>query len=326
LQPGGSVTLQAPSIIPNQVQPGNYRIGIWFNRDAASREGNSSNNFAMSVTQPVSITGWLLSTSTQGDGVIAQDLGQRMFANGSRVSLTANAGKGARFTGWAGDALGTESQVTILMNQNRSVQANFVTQVGLQIHIRGAGQVTGAGDQGMFPVGEPASLRAVPSSGWVLSQWSGAASGNAIDVSVLMNQPKTVTASFVMPVQTWKSQHFNASEFLDPSVSGNDVDCDGDGLENWKEYLHGSNPRDPSSRGTLQTTTDGGFLSVIFTRFSGGEGAYRLICEGSRNMGDWNSPDIQERILNTVNGIETVEVRMTRSGQRSGFIRFKYQR
>jgi hypothetical protein len=68
---------------------------------------------------------------------------------------------------------------TMMMSQNRNVQANFSSQVGLQVLVRGAGQVTGAGDQGLFAVGETATLQAVPDSGWVFKGWSGAVSGSS---------------------------------------------------------------------------------------------------------------------------------------------------
>ena len=326
LQPGASATLQVQAIIPNMVRPGQYRAGIWFNRQDSSQETNASNNFGITLLQPVGIPGFLLSTTSVGNGVIAQDTGQRLFANGSRVSLTASSGKGAQFIGWAGDALGTESEVTILMNQDKNVQATFTSQVGLQVLVRGAGQVAGAGDQGLFNVGATASLQAVPASGWVFGEWKGAASGASANASVLMDAPKTVTASFVLPVQAWKSSHFTPAELLDPATSGNDMDPDADGLENWKEYLHGSNPRDSLSAGLLQARTDGGYLTVIFTRLAGTEGTYGLTSKGSRDMADWDSPDFEERILRTADGIETVEARMTQTGQPRGFIRFNYRR
>lgn len=325
LQPGESATLQVQAVIPNLIRPGEYRAGIWFNRQGIIQETSSSNNFATSLIQHVRIPGFRLSASSVGNGVVAQDVGQRIFASGSRVSLTATSGKGARFTGWVGDAIGTESQVTILMNQDRNVQANFVSQVNLQLFTRGAGTITGAADEGLYLAGETASLQAVPSAGWVFTGWTGAATGSSTGASVLMDQPRYVTASFALPMQAWKETYFTPGELLDPSISGNDKDIDGDGLENWKEYLHGSNPRDSVSKGILETKAEGGYLTMIFTRLAGTEGTYGLTCQGSRNLSDWNAPDLEIRVLDTVNGVETVEARITQNGQPKGFMRFGYQ-
>ncbi len=325
LQPGESATLQVQAVIPNLIRPGEYRAGIWFNRQGVIRETSSSNNFATSMIQHVKIPGFRLSASSVGNGVVAQDVGQRIFASGSRVSLTATSGKGARFTGWNGDAIGTESQVTILMNQDRNVQANFVSQVNLQLFTRGAGNISGAADEGLYLVGETASIQAVPTAGWVFSGWTGSATGSSTNASILMDQPKYVTASFALPMQAWKELYFTPGELLDPSLSGNDKDIDGDGLENWKEYLHGSNPRNSISKGILETKAEGGYLTMIFTRLAGTEGTYGLTCQGSRNLSDWNVPDLEIRVLDTVNGVETVEARITQNGQPKGFMRFGYQ-
>ena len=112
---------------------------------------------------------------------------------------------------------------------------------------------------------------------------------------------------------------------MDPAVSGNGVDTDKDGLENWKEYLHGSDPRDPLSTGTLQMKVDGGYLSLIYTRLAGTEGSFGINCEGSRDLGTWHPAVLQQRVLRVADGVETVEARMVQTGQPAGFIRFDYR-
>jgi len=43
-------------------------------------------------------------------------------------------------------------------------------------------------------------------------------------------------------------------------------------------------------------------------------------------MADWDAADLQERILRTDDGIETVEARIPVSGGSKGFLRLKYSR
>ena len=140
-----------------------------------------------------------------------------------------------------------------------------------------------------------------------------------------MDAPKSVTASFILPMQAWKDSQFTPAELLDPLLSGSNVDFDGDGLKNWQEYLHGSNPKDRLSNGMMQTRMEGGYLSLVFTRLAGAEGAYGLSCESSWNLSAWDANSLQERVLRVENGIETVEVRIPTAGQAKGFIRHKYQ-
>jgi len=70
----------------------------------------------------------------------------------------------------------------------------------------------------------------------------------------------------------------------------------------------------------------GGLLYVIYTRNAGPEGSRTLYCQATRDMADWNAADLQERILRTDDGIETVEARIPVSGGRKGFLRLRYSR
>ncbi|GAB4408083.1 MAG: hypothetical protein OHK0039_10990 [Bacteroidia bacterium] len=50
------------------------------------------------------------------------------YASGTVVSLTATPNSGYQFTGWSGDASGTSNPLSITMNSNKTVTANFTQQ------------------------------------------------------------------------------------------------------------------------------------------------------------------------------------------------------
>jgi len=50
-----------------------------------------------------------------------------------------------------------------------------------------------------------------------------------------------------MDIATWKTRHFTAAELVDPGVSGDNADPDGDGQSNLAEYTSGTDPRDAQS-------------------------------------------------------------------------------
>lgn len=324
LQPGDSVTVQVPANIPNSTTPGIYRVGLYFDREGSAQERVSSNNFGMSVQQLVTIRGWVLTTSAIGNGQINQDSSSRIFSNGSSVSLAADAGKGSIFAGWAGDAFSPNNQITILMDGDKSLQANFANRATLQVFERGLGVVSGRADLGSYAMDEVAQLGAAAADGWTFSHWSGDFAGTEAAASILMDRSKAVTAHFVQTSAAWRAAHFSAEELLDPEISGDDADPDGDGVPNWQEYLHGSDPNDRASNGIVSIELDGEFLRCIYTRHTGAANGAAVICQAGRGMGDWASSELEERIISSVDGVEVIEARFLRGAHPRGFIRFKY--
>ena len=59
------------------------------------------------------------------------------------VSITATADAGYEFTSWSGDASGTDNPLTISMNSNKTITANFIrTQYTLSVGKIGEGSIT----------------------------------------------------------------------------------------------------------------------------------------------------------------------------------------
>ena len=71
--------------------------------------------------------------------------------------------------------------------------ATPVTYYELTIGQVGSGTVTGAG---RYRAGAPASPSATPASHWVFAGWSGDASGSSSSISIVMNGPRSLTATF----------------------------------------------------------------------------------------------------------------------------------
>ncbi|WP_435894502.1 S8 family serine peptidase [Oceaniferula spumae] len=323
---GESMQKTLSYVLPNNINTGSNYLILKLYKESGVFEKNTANNIVISNTPSITIPEWELTLNSNGNGQINQDLAARRYPQGSRVSLTANSGKGAAFAGWGGDALGAESQITILMDGNKSVQANFNSRASLQVHVRGAGSVSGLADLGSYALDETASLTATPADGWEFSGWSGSATGTNATANILMDSPKVVTAVFTLPKDNWKSEHFTEAELLDELISGDDADPDQDGLKNWQEYLHMSDPRDGTSKGIVSLKVEGDYLFAIFTRNAGAEGGLTLGCQGSRDLTDWDAPDIQERVLSIRDGVETVEARIPVAGGNTGFLRLKYDR
>lgn len=321
---GNTKTIPLSFTIPNEIGTGSNYLILSLESIDGIREMNVPNNTAISERAAITIPEWEFSVATNGNGQVNRDFAAMRYPHKAQVSLTASAGKGATFTGWSGDAYSPNNQITILMDGHKSVAANFSNRAFLQVFMQGAGSVSGLAELGSYPVGTTAQLTAVPAPGWVFSRWSGASDATTAATSIVMNEADSVTAHFVLPLATWKGQKFTAGELADPAVSGDDADPDNDGVTNWREYLHGSHPKQAGSKGVSPVTLENGFMRVVYTRNLGAEGGATLVCEAARSLAAWNAPDLRERILSTVDGIESVEALLPLTGHETGFLRFRY--
>jgi hypothetical protein len=209
------------------------------------------------------------------------------------------------------------------MDGNKTLAANFSNRATLQVFTRGLGSISGLADQGSYSFGNTANLTAVPAAGWQFSHWSGDATSTQVAHSLVMSESKVVTANFILPVASWKSNLFSPAQLVDDAVSGDNQDPDGDGLKNWQEYLHASHPLDSLSRGMTPITLEGGFMRCLYTRNLGAVNGGTLFSQASRDLVGWNSPGLQERIISSDLGVETIEVLFPTAAPR-GYLRLKY--
>jgi hypothetical protein len=156
-----------------------------------------------------------LTVSTPSNGTISSspvgidcgsDCSQSYVAN-TQVSLTATPDDGFEFVSWSGDCSGA-SACSVTMDQARSVSASF-QQVTLEtftltVNVSGNGSVAstpagiscGSDCTETFDDGTSVLIIATPNTGFKLSSWSGACSGN-VDCNVTVDQDLSVTATFV---------------------------------------------------------------------------------------------------------------------------------
>ncbi|NLW84237.1 MAG: cadherin-like domain-containing protein [Phycisphaerae bacterium] len=129
------------------------------------------------------------------------------FAHGTVVSLTAAPNTGYTFANWSGNATGTANPISITMDGNKAVTANFtqntytlgITATNGSVTKRVNGVITTATS---FAHGTVVSLTAAPNTGYTFANWSGSASGTANPVSITMDGNKAVTANFTQNTYT----------------------------------------------------------------------------------------------------------------------------
>jgi uncharacterized repeat protein (TIGR02543 family) len=78
-----------------------------------------------SLAASFSAQSYSLDIAVSGNGTTSPAAGTHSYAAGASVQVTAAPASGAAFTGWSGAASGTSNPVTIAMNGNKSLTANF---------------------------------------------------------------------------------------------------------------------------------------------------------------------------------------------------------
>jgi len=103
-----------------------YRFDFWGGDISGSSPTITiTMNSHKSVVANFSIIRYSLSTSVNPQGGGSVSLSTGIYDAGASVTLTATPASGYQFVSWSGDASGTSPTVTITMNSNKNVIANF---------------------------------------------------------------------------------------------------------------------------------------------------------------------------------------------------------
>ena len=139
---------------------------------------------------------------TAVNGTVVKNPNLASYVSGASVILTATPNSGYIFTGWSGDVTGSVSPVTVVMNSNKNVTANFTAIASnYTLNVTAVnGTVVKNPDLVSYASGASVMLTATANSGYTFTGWSGDATGSVSPVTVVMNSNKNVTANFTITV------------------------------------------------------------------------------------------------------------------------------
>jgi Raf kinase inhibitor-like YbhB/YbcL family protein len=160
------------------------------------------------------------------------------YDEGSIIRVTATPEEGYVFDRWSGDASGSSTEQTILLNANKNVIANFtliepekeeppeeiVTEpVYYALTVKSipsyAGSVTPS--EGKFKEGTTLNLIATPQPGYSVKIWGGDVAGSVSNsVSVTMNKDKEVTVYFELTPVTTPPKQYTVTTSVQPANGG----------------------------------------------------------------------------------------------------------
>ncbi len=148
-------------------------------------------------------------TSPAAGGSVAKNPDQASYDHGTNVQLTATANAGYTFAGWSDDASGTTNPVTLIMDSDKTVTADFILNsytLTIQASPTVGGSVTKNPDQASYNHGTDVQITATVNAGYTFAGWSGDASGTTNPETITMDSNKTVTANFSLNTYTLTTQ------------------------------------------------------------------------------------------------------------------------
>jgi hypothetical protein len=140
---------------------------------------------------------YTLTIIVSGSGSVTKNPDKTTYQYGDVVQLTALPSSGWSFSAWSGDLTGSTNPVSITIDANKSVTANFteLSLVTLTINQTTGGTII-ASPAGPYHMNDVVTLLATANSDYTFLAWTGDASGNTNPTRITMNGNKTVGAYF----------------------------------------------------------------------------------------------------------------------------------
>ncbi|WP_160888799.1 InlB B-repeat-containing protein [Halobacillus litoralis] len=195
--------------------------------DIDSDETDASVNWtvegSMAVTAVFEPVSYDLDLSIEGEGRIVRDSLATNYSHLADVSLRPRAADGWEFVRWEGSYAGTEADIHVSMDEDKSLTAVFEKKADeepeesveeepetepesepvpqpepavyqLNVGINGQGNIHKDKSGSQFSKGTTVNLSAVPKDGWTFAGWStGSYSSN---ISITMNSDRAISANF----------------------------------------------------------------------------------------------------------------------------------
>jgi len=231
-----------------------------------SVSSGSGTNTSFSITESSSLTwNWItnyrLTPSAGANGSI--DASDAWVLSGSNVTITATASNGYHFAQWSGNTNGCTiagDQITVLMDQPRTVSASFAVNTytitvsaGANGSIDPAGPVSidhGASTNFLISAGMHYHIQSIQTNGAALSYSYDNAFSNLNYTWNNVTASGSITAQFAENTyansapETWIEHFYPATNDYNSAAMS---DTDGDGLTAWQEYIAGTDPTNKSS-------------------------------------------------------------------------------
>jgi uncharacterized protein (TIGR02145 family)/uncharacterized repeat protein (TIGR02543 family) len=121
------------------------------------------------------------------------------YAAGEAVTVTATPYNHYTFIGWSGASSSTSETVSITMNGDKELIANFTSKkytLTTGVSVDGSGTVTRNPEKDAYTAGDTVTVTATAAPNYTFNGWSGASPSTDATVKIVMDGPKALTADF----------------------------------------------------------------------------------------------------------------------------------
>ena len=184
--------------------PGTYKF-----KGKAKYEGVSYDDISVDVkVAEKATTFYTLTINTNGEGSVIPSAGAHEYEEGKEVNLEATPVDSSEFVKWTGDISKTSSIITVTMNGDKNITAEFqkIHTNTLTINIDGAGTVTPSEGTHEYEEGKEVNLEATPNNYWKFTKWNGDVNEpNNAKTKLTLDSNISITAQFdpVEPKEEW---------------------------------------------------------------------------------------------------------------------------
>jgi len=162
----------------------------------ATYEGVTSEPTTVRVVEEL----YYLTINIDGEGDVDVDPDQEGYEENTNVTLTAISEDGWEFVEWTGDYEGTETEITITMDDDKEITAVFeevpVEEYDLIINVEGEGTTDPSEGTHTYDEGTVVTVEATPAEGWEFIMWTGDVTGTEITIEITMDDDKEIWAVF----------------------------------------------------------------------------------------------------------------------------------
>ncbi len=209
LSPSGGVYAAGATVTLTPNPASGYTFSHWTGANA-SDVVNNGGVFTLFMNSNKAVTAnfiqitYALTAGNDGHGTVTLNPAGGIYPIGTTVTLTPSPSSGYTFTSWSGAdsafVINTNGVYTIVMNANKTVQANF-SQIQylltMAVSPEGCGTTTPAVGVHHFAANSVIPIIAVPAAGYRFVNWSrAAAQADSASTTVTLDGNRTVTAYF----------------------------------------------------------------------------------------------------------------------------------